>query len=448
MGKKKMMIQKIIFIFQYQILFNQFYCGFPFHYSKIHFISSSNVNRRNKSFRIPFTKINAAKQQSNLKNTHINNKGFQQHLIWNDEGVTSLSIDKYRNNVCHVGTKRGKLMTIQWENNMSLIYNPNIHKFNHYSIKYHPPNNANTKPYPIYSMAFYSHSKGHLGLACGGGDRYISIWETESNHLNKWNQISQLGPHTGWVKDLVMEISTKSHNCMHSIGCNCIETWIYPYQRNSKYKSNSWNHMMKRTVESCPLTGSTLSSDLLCLCLYQHDNHYLYAGGVDGRIHQWLDDQLQSTLSFSAHEGRINVIRIIDHLLISAGHDGHIKCWDINNISNEYVQQEMAFFYIKDERILTMECLYQSSNHLQMIVGTASGMIYTISIDKNNDGSIYMSLDSTKSIQITNEDSSKETNSHSNNSIHSIKVLPSNHTCDKHEVLIAHANGLTFITNA
>eukprot|EP00978_Attheya_sp_CCMP212_P016999 scaffold45028_cov51-Attheya_sp.AAC.1 len=168
------------------------------------------------------------------------------------------------------------------------------------------------KPYPIYSMVSH-HGKDVDFLFCGGGDRYITVWEkryssssssSSSSLMPEWKIAARLGPHTGWVKSVVYDSNL---NLLHSIGCNCIETWSRqelttnnPGETNHVNDSGqdhspirridySWKHLKKRKIDSCPTNGSTLSSDLLCLCLLNpaFDKNILYSGGVDGRIHKW-----------------------------------------------------------------------------------------------------------------------------------------------------------------
>jgi hypothetical protein len=65
---------------------------------------------------------------------------------------------------------------------------------------------------------------------------------------------------------------------LFSIGCKCIETW------KKREDSDEWVHLFKSLIESDPMQGSTLSSDLLCLCSLA-ENGRIESGGVDGRIH-------------------------------------------------------------------------------------------------------------------------------------------------------------------
>eukprot|EP00551_Chaetoceros_affinis_P007780 CAMPEP_0203670362 /NCGR_PEP_ID=MMETSP0090-20130426/6452_1 /ASSEMBLY_ACC=CAM_ASM_001088 /TAXON_ID=426623 /ORGANISM="Chaetoceros affinis, Strain CCMP159" /LENGTH=262 /DNA_ID=CAMNT_0050535195 /DNA_START=169 /DNA_END=954 /DNA_ORIENTATION=+ len=128
------------------------------------------------------------------------------------------------------------------------------------------------KPYPIYSMDSISCCSLQNGnrnnnqiILCGGGDRFVTIWEevdeelvemnnggkqsccekktknyhndfendeqqynrnnpqcSSTSNKKNWSINSRLGPHTGWVKDVIYD---HTNDLIYSIGCNCIEIW-------------------------------------------------------------------------------------------------------------------------------------------------------------------------------------------------------------------------------
>ena len=61
--------------------------------------------------------------------------------------------------------------------------------------------------YPIYSMAMAKSSCDEIFLFCGSGDRWISVWKLAANAVSGSDAefVQKLGPHTGWVKDIVYD---------------------------------------------------------------------------------------------------------------------------------------------------------------------------------------------------------------------------------------------------
>jgi hypothetical protein len=164
-------------------------------------------------------------------------------------------------------------------------------------------------PFPIYTLAFSKNKPKNGVLFSGGGDRYVTVWRKQQQTSSSppqgrnedlWTTASQkLGPHTGWVKDVYYD---GVNEILHSIGCNCIESWKKMPTEKENDEPILFSHWKKSTIESSPTAGSTLSSDLLCLCgttsIRQGTNNenlgrskmmddLLLAGGVDGRIHVW-----------------------------------------------------------------------------------------------------------------------------------------------------------------
>jgi len=132
----------------------------------------------------------------------------------------------------------------------------------------------------------------------------VTVWNVNTMTLEHI-----LGPHTGWVQDVLLHEST-----LYSIGCNCIEVW------------KDWKKAHTIRIDSS-LDACTLSSDLLCMTRW---NQTLFAGGVDGRIHAW-DDIKKPSMPILAHEGRVKDMVIIQDVLVSAGQDGYIREWEITN---------------------------------------------------------------------------------------------------------------------
>lgn len=249
-----------------------------------------------------------------------------------------------------------------------------------------------TKPYPVYALASASLQQP-FQLFCGGGDRFITVWEalgvsgSESGGLfssANWKIAAQLGPHTGWVKDVAHDARM---DLIHSIGCNCIESWTRKVVEDDAIDSSSgrgWQHFRKRAIESSPQAGSTLSSDLLCLCVNDRAD-CLYAGGVDGRLHVWSTDMsiLRPICSVAAHSGRINALVLAEKsgFLFSTGHDGTVQCRDVSSKRTfEIAHVEVAEIKTVDtfgsvDRILAMVCTRDDGDSADVIVGTACGTV-------------------------------------------------------------------------
>jgi WD40 repeat protein len=231
-------------------------------------------------------------------------------------------------------------------------------------------------PYPVYSIAI--DATGCL-LFCGKGDRFVSTW-MRSSDTKEWKSRERLGPHTGWVKDVVY---MADH--VHSIGCNCIESWKLS---SSSPGNNKWTHWNKSCIENCPEMGATLSSDLLCLSPY--DQGAFFVGGVDGRIHLWDHSQSMKEPidTISAHDGRINALLYLQErgVLLSASHDGTIKCWNARSLlSGPLVATTLC---IPDERVTSLSAV-QGTN--TFVFGTHKGQVGVVSIEQeNNDLSLVL----------------------------------------------------------
>ena len=232
---------------------------------------------------------------------------WQEITILSDCGIASLlSLDGSLNVELFAGNKQGKIHRFCWTEN-SIQYRGNMED-----------ERVDTRPFPVFSMTC---TVAPFQIFSGGGDRYISVWQQRDE--KKWSCRQRLGPHTGWVKDILYD------NCrgvLHSIGCNCIESWERALDDDEE---ELWTHAAKRSIESSLEEGATLSSDLLCLCASDEMDRF-YAGGVDGRIHAWpCDLSLPNPFySIGAHKGRISFLAYapMAKLLFSSGHDGDVQC--------------------------------------------------------------------------------------------------------------------------
>ena len=273
------------------------------------------------------------------------------------------------------------------------------------------------KPYPVYSMTIVpklltSANMDH-DLLSGSGDRYITVWEAMKNSPNdtmKLNIKQQLGPHTGWVKDVVSSTINNDNHVIFSIGCNCIEVWLYT--------QNFYKHSCKLKIESSVKMGSTLSSDLLCLAVCScNDNAiksdtsdtYLFAGGVDGRLHRWLLPKSANAFSKNSqfinagvaavHEGRLNNLLVCNEFcaIVSIGYDGRLVCrvmtdspfedWKTSSINmNDQLQSVTA---IK----LSASCIVCENAYRALItVGSSCGKVFLVQLSRIGSDSVELLL--------------------------------------------------------
>ncbi|KAL7517075.1 hypothetical protein ACHAWX_002039 [Stephanocyclus meneghinianus] len=305
------------------------------------------------------------------------------------------------------------------------------------------------KPYPVYSMTvvpkpaveksmFLTDEEStstaaadyfvHYDVLAGGGDRYIKVWESATNSRGNQRQLKlkqQLGPHTGWVKDIasfnrVKKGTTDGHSLVFSIGCNCIEVWLHD-QAN-------YQHLCKLQIESCTKLGATLSSDLLCLATYrccvnehvmdslpqanQQSHSHLIAGGVDGRLHSWVIPKSfhgfnKSTNGFvnagvtAAHSGRINDILVCNQIgaLVTVGSDGCVTCRMISS-SKPFDEWETSCIDMTDVVVpagssikLTSSCIVvEEATQVIAAVGSSTGNLFLIRISKVDTDNLKLSL--------------------------------------------------------
>jgi hypothetical protein len=260
------------------------------------------------------------------------------------------------------------------------------------------PKGVYDSKYPLYSLtSSFSH------LFCGGGNRYISVWSQAETNDNPptplFHYQQELGPHTGWVKDLVYD---HRHALLHSIGCNCIETW--------DCSSQPFQHYTKRSIENSPTMGTTLSSDLLCLALIETNNEIcLVSGGVDGRIHLWQSDPRQRSWSGGqlldskrVHNGRVNKIMYsaaIDAIL-SVGNDGTLSACRIRKVAESNVSIDtLASFNMgaseDDLRLTALSFLGDNTDKMECIVaaGSADGQVLVATVKANDNGEVEYTID-------------------------------------------------------
>ena len=326
-------------------------------------------------------------------------------------GVTSILSTPYLQSeddnciTTFVGTKRGKLMQVTFDpsdlNETAVIHIDDA-------------NGKALKPYPIFSMMGLptpsnSNTNDNYYLFAGGGDRFMTVWETRNDKI--WYVKTQLGPHTGWVKDMAtINYDSTREPTIFSIGCNCIEVW-------KTTDKGDYQHFQKLQIESSVEMGCTLSSDLLCLSTYSSNimrsnedttnSTYLMAGGVDGRIHCWefQGETIADSVVVSAHNDRVNDIIICRNLnvLVSVGNDGFVHCREINEDSFESwattslcINDELKASDEKSELSLfkiTSSCIVEDDSRRAIVaIGTACGKVLLVEITRSDGSDLVVSL--------------------------------------------------------
>ena len=352
-----------------------------------------------------------------------------------------------------IGTKRGKIKQVNIPIDLSSVQSNDDMLQQTIQIEdIEDTNGKIIKPYPIFSLLDCEMLNNHDVLA-GGGDRYITVWR--QNEQGDWTIVDQLGPHTGWVKDLAtfscssfdLEKDNDDGMYIFSIGCNCIEVWC---TIDGKYK-----HVHKLQIDSSVELGCTLSSDLLCLATYAEDQinsndekNYLFSGGVDGRVHRWCisNNEFLSAGAFSAHDGRVNGLVVCQSMgvLVSIGSDGYVHCRLIDSAPNplkwKVVSLDITDYFRKDsdtiltQRKATSLCIvYEDSRKAEMCVGTSCGYVLLININKADD-MIHASI--INNVYISSEKVEEKVVVH---------ALCSNQYEDSRRILIGHSNGLSII---
>jgi len=271
-------------------------------------------------------------------------------------------------------------------------------------------NGETSRPSPIFSLDCAADKQQ---IFSGAGDRYVSVWEKEDKN---WFCVQKLGPHTGWVRDVLF---IKQTCRLHSIGCNCIETW-------KPSGDGKWENEKTSQIESSPSHGATLSSDLLCLSLFEEP--YFLAGGVDGRLHLWNSSSMGSPVrSMPTHEGRVNAIEYCTSgLIFTAGNDNKVKCWKY--FVKEGCLESVAEFDLQESRVTSLSSVRLGSCDDYLFCGTNMGEVALLCLKKGSDALNLVTL-----FQIAQRPM-----------IHSICVK----TEDKPSLWIGHSNGLSVFSLA
>jgi hypothetical protein len=383
----------------------------------------------------------------------------------------------------YVGTKRGKMKKITMKNSKKKGHDYDV---DIQCIEDDDDGSTNSKktPYPIFSMMSLSINHDHYHVLSGSGDRYITIWEEQDMQqqqhqgdggVSSWRIKAKLGPHTGWVKDLASlclpyrrhredgnnKDKEEEEKFIFSIGCNCIEVW-------RTIHGETYDHIHKLMIESSVEMGSTLSSDILCLAispLYHntkqmsnqaeekqqnhHHSYCLFAGGVDGRIHQWTicnNSFLDAEVVYApGHDGRVNALLVCNDLraAVSIGNDGFVKCWMLDcddpfmqrssvwsiNENNEHIVQEET-----NTIKLTCSCILLETQDLAIIgIGTACGKVLLAEISSNRSSSNRLSITLLDERTVVKSSSS---NTKGDCTIHSL-ASQNNH------IIIGHSEGIS-----
>lgn len=300
--------------------------------------------------------------------------------IPNIGGVTCIAKDIIGNTL-FVGTKTGRLLTSSFEDRivegggglgqrrrrewMELTSDDYITKF------------------PIYSI-LVDERDDYDYIYVGSGDRYVSIWRGEMGAMG-YALARTLGPHTGWVKAMARDGESKA---LYSIGCDRIECWDV-----SDRIDDDVRHVSTRTIHSSPIAGSTLSSDLLCLCLIE-ERRCLISGGVDGRVHCWSLNRAdpRPTASCRIHDGRINAI--VHHaplrLIFSVGHDGVLRVSELtsDDAAGDAGVITMVSYEVDGRPRLSALCIIvdEGPRGCKLGLGTTDGKVIILRMTMNEEG--------------------------------------------------------------
>lgn len=256
-------------------------------------------------------------------------------------------------------------------------------------------NDYKTK-YPIYSMSMASSSYGDEYVFCGSGDRWISVWRLSAKAAPEF--VQKLGPHTGWVKDMVYD---EENLLLHSIGCNCVESWdcaalVRDQTRDATTTTSPIiSHTTKRAIENSPTMGTTLSSDLLCLCSLppsKSSSRLLVSGGVDGRIHLWLSDPRNAAAetnlngknplhTASAHDGRVNAIvhSSATNTIFTVGNDGSLCAFRVSIEKGFELVSKLKIDEGKNSLRITVASIVSESEKkgiCSLALGSSNGALY------------------------------------------------------------------------
>ena len=378
---------------------------------------------------------------------------------------------------------------------------------------------AVSNQYPIFSLMCVAWDDGcndnynSHDLLAGGADRYVTVWrrrriqnnregESELYNRGSWLVEEQLGPHTGWVKDVAKSIIRQftrdvddeiDRVYLFSIGCNCIEVW-------SRNTGGKYQHIHKLKIESSVQLGSTLSSDILCLATtsisvrnnsigdnYDNDRtkdgtiNLLLAGGVDGRIHLWTVTSKQiATLrgdstpifgyseSIPAHHGRVTTMVICpsNNILITAGNDSSIHCRLITTIGNNFnlllsewkatilnlaVGDEGVIVAVKDDtntasssvKITSLCIVDETARRSTIAIGTSCGKLALIDIvllEVGGNAQIISVVRDTMKLNAKADENGKEDDEVV---IHAL-CAGTRYENNAQRILVGHSRGLTF----
>ncbi len=304
--------------------------------------------------------------------------------------------------------------------------------------------------YPIYSMATALSSFDDDYLFCGSGDRWISVWKLSANAISGSDAefVQKLGPHTGWVKDIVYDEESR---LLHSIGCNCVESWdcsTLIQEESTTHKSSIIAHTTKRAIENSPTMGTTLSSDLLCLCLLpptKSSPRLLVTGGVDGRILLWLSDPTTFAAktnldgenplhTASAHDGRVNKIVYSSTMntIFTVGNDG-LLCAFRASIEEGFEEISKLKIDAKSSLRITVASIMSGSGkqgRCYLALGSSNGELFFVKAQINpNDGIDFSVQDDS----ITLEDGSM------------VYSMISEKGSDRSRLWVGHASGLAAV---
>ena len=242
------------------------------------------------------------------------------------------------------------------------------------------------------------------------------------------------------MKDLALSSNKQEgekERFIFSIGCNCIEVWK-TNMLDDDGGARQYDHVHKLKIESSVDVGMTLSSDILCLataslfhnCIVadqtkkkqeelkqSNDTYWLFAGGVDGRIHRWTicnnSFRDAEVVYAPGHDGRVNALLIFHKLqvAVSIGSDGCVNCWmlDMDAIScnkNEevtsFLKRRIWSMNVTDSILfrqnnarqqeitvkLTASCiLCEQHDHAIIGIGTACGKVFLANIIKSSSSS-------------------------------------------------------------
>jgi WD40 repeat protein len=240
----------------------------------------------------------------------------------------------------------------------------------------------------------------------GCGDRYVSVLEatTASNHetqcLLHQTTVKKLGPHTGWVKGLVVAPTTPSTFLLYSIGCNRIQGW----------NPDTWKTAGTVSIGSAVEGTCTLSSDLLCLTTIatnNKDRSLVVAGGVDGRIHFFrhdlfeVDDDDSWPSCISAHQGRVNSLCFepTSGILFSASSDATIGCWTM--VKGYKGATNLAFLNVSN-KVLCCSSWHDKSN-VFVAAGTNDGSVEIFAASADETHQQYLKFQKLHHVQMAGQ---------------------------------------------